>query len=311
MITTVNLNSTTDIVIPIPDLKLSCVTRTPWIASYPGGKGTNVARALATLGCNVTATGFCGSTDFKSMRKFLNLCRVKTDFIKAEGTNRPCIIITETRTKRETIINSESSFKIKKTAQINFLKKLNKLSQESKIIIFSGSLPLSLPENFYFKAIKLCNKNCLTILDTCARYLKNAVKAYPYLIKQNIDEIEQAFNIRLNTKTKIKKFCFNLIKKYRLKAVIVTLHKKGAILFENNTSYFFPSIKTKENVSPVGCGDAFTAGLAFGIESWKNIKESVRFGIACATANLQHFGSCFFTAAEARYYINKVKILNY
>lgn len=311
MIIAVNLNSTIDIVIPLPGLKLSSVTRTPWIAAYPGGKGTNVARALASLGTDVMAIGFCGSNDFDSMKNFLNLCKVRTDFIKAEGANRPCIIITETKTKRETIINSESSFKMVKTALTNFLKKLNKLSQKSKIVIFSGSLPLSLPQNFYFNAIKACHPNCFIILDTSARYLRQAIKAKPSLIKQNIDELEAAFNVRLNTKTKIKKFCFNLLRKYRLKAIIITLHEKGVILFEDNSSFYFPAIKTKNIISPVGCGDALTAGFAFGIESWKNIKESVRFGIACATANLQHFGSCFFTAAEARSYINKVKILNY
>ncbi len=311
MILTVNLNSTNDIVIPIPDLKLSSVTRTPWIAAYPGGKATNVARALASLGSDVMVTGFCGTNDFDSMKHFLGLCRVKSDFVKAEGSNRPCIIITETRKKRETIINSESSFKITKNAVLNFWKKLIKLSQKSKIIIFSGSLPISLPDNFYFKAIKYCNKNCCTIIDTSAKYLKHAIKAKPSIIKQNINELEAAFDIKLNNKIKIKKFCVNLLKKYDLKAIILTLHEKGVILFENKNSFYFPAIETRNCISPVGCGDAFTAGLAFGIESWKNIKESVKFGIACATANLQHFGSCFFTAAEARLYIKRIKIYNY
>jgi len=311
MILTINLNSTNDIVIPVPGLKLSSVTRTPWIAAYPGGKGTNVARALATLGTDVMVTGFCGSSDFESMKHFLELCRVRPDFVKTEGANRPCIIITETRKKRETIINSESSFKITKKTLLNFWRKLIKLSQKSKIIIFSGSMPLSLPDNFYFNAIKVCNKNSFTILDTSAKYLKHAIKARPSIIKQNLGELESAFNIKLNKKTKIKKLCINLLKKYGLKAIIVTLHEKGVILFEDNNSFYFPAIKTKNFISPVGCGDAFTAGLAFGIESWKNIKESVKFGIACATANLQHFGSCFFTAAEARSNIKKIKFFVY
>jgi 1-phosphofructokinase family hexose kinase len=311
MILTVNLNSTTDIVIPISDLKLSSVSRTPWIAAYPGGKATNVARALASLGADVTTTGFCGVNDFESMKKFLNSCNVHSDFVKVKGANRPCIIITETMAKRETIINSESSFKINNSALFTFLKKLKNLSSKSKITIFSGSLPLSLPFNFYYRAINICNKNSLTILDTSAKYLKHSIKAGPSIIKQNLDEIESGFNIKLNTKSAIKKFSFNLLKKHNLKAVIITLHEKGAILFENDTSFYFPALKMENAISPVGCGDAFTAGLAFGIESWKNIKEAVKFGIACATANLQHFGSCFFTAAEARSYIKKIKILNY
>jgi len=310
MMLTINLNSTNDIVIPLPGLKLSSVTRTPWIAAYPGGKGTNVARALATLGTDVTVSGFCGSNDFDSMKNFLELCKVKCDFVKVEGANRPCIIITETRTKRETIINSESFFKITGNAIKLFWGKLNKLSQKSKIVIFSGSLPVSLPENFYYDALKICNKN-YTILDTSARYLKHAIKTKPSVIKQNIDELESAFNVKLNKKSRIKNLCFNLLKKYDLKALIVTLHEKGAVLFENDSSYYFTSIQNKKVVSPVGCGDAFTAGFAFGIESWKNTKESVRFGIACAMANIQHFGSCFFTAAEARMNIKKVKIFDY
>ena len=154
MITTVTLNTAIDIVSPVDFLDTGKVSRTKEISSYPGGKGTNVARAFAALGGAVTATGFTAIAELEVMNDFLNHFGVTPALIGVKGTNRICLLITETVGKDETIINSESNLKINKKDIGSFLKKLKTLSNTSNITAFSGSLPVSLPQDFYQTAIE-------------------------------------------------------------------------------------------------------------------------------------------------------------
>ena len=70
MIATVTLNPTIDIVAPVDSLKKGSVMRTKAVYSYPGGKGTNVARALASLGARAISVGFVGTRDLRETGDF-------------------------------------------------------------------------------------------------------------------------------------------------------------------------------------------------------------------------------------------------
>src|SRR5271157_2081345 len=154
MILAVNLNSTLDVVVPISKFEHDAVLRTKNIYPYPGGKATNVARALATLGADVVATGFTSHNETFLMRSFLKKHGVKNDFVPVYGSNRICLLINEQKTRTETIINSESNFKISGKDTSALLWKIKKLSAKASFVVLSGSLPLSLPENFYQAVIK-------------------------------------------------------------------------------------------------------------------------------------------------------------
>lgn len=51
----------------------------------------------------------------------------------------------------------------------------------------------------------------------------------------------------------------------RVEAVIVTQGEHGATIMEHGRTYLIPAIKPKQVIDPTGCGDAFRAGLIFGI----------------------------------------------
>ncbi len=115
MILTVTLNSTIDIVIPVDTLNPGTVSRTKAIYTYPGGKATNVARALKELGSVPYATGFVGIRDSRETEHFLKHHGVESSYIPCTGSNRICLLITETKgAPRETVINSESDIDISK-----------------------------------------------------------------------------------------------------------------------------------------------------------------------------------------------------
>jgi len=52
----------------------------------------------------------------------------------------------------------------------------------------------------------------------------------------------------------------------RLKALIVTLGGDGSLIYVNDTMITIPTPKPKSIVDPTGCGDAYRAGLLYGIQ---------------------------------------------
>lgn len=51
----------------------------------------------------------------------------------------------------------------------------------------------------------------------------------------------------------------------RAKALIITLGAQGSIIYADDKQFAIPCIKPKEIVDPTGCGDAYRAGLLYGI----------------------------------------------
>lgn len=51
----------------------------------------------------------------------------------------------------------------------------------------------------------------------------------------------------------------------RAKALIITLGAQGSIIYADGKQFAIPCIKPKEIVDPTGCGDAYRAGLLYGI----------------------------------------------
>ena len=52
-----------------------------------------------------------------------------------------------------------------------------------------------------------------------------------------------------------------------VKAAIVTLGAQGSKIYANGKRYDIPCVKATELVDPTGCGDAYRAGLLYGIQS--------------------------------------------
>ena len=310
MIVTVTLNSTVDIVVPVSTLDKGNVLRSPVIYGYPGGKGNNVARALASLGSRVTATGFSGKEDTDSLYKFLRKNKVKPDFVQVKGKNRPCILITEFKNRGETVINSESSFFVTPANRKSFLNKIERLSGRARIVSFSGSLPLSVPKSFYKTIIKRIRKHSIVLLDTSAAFLKEALSSSPHIIKQNKTELEAALCKKLNTKHKLKTAVRKLAGRYRIPTIIVTLNQAGAVLYENGKFTFFPSQKVKA-LSPVGSGDAFSAGLIHGISKGLSTQKACTLAMAAASANLSHTGSCFIRKQDILKFRRRIRFWPY
>ncbi|PSJ17893.1 carbohydrate kinase family protein [Nitrosomonas supralitoralis] len=53
----------------------------------------------------------------------------------------------------------------------------------------------------------------------------------------------------------------------KAKALIITLGAQGSVIYADGKKFEIPSVKPKEIVDPTGCGDAYRAGLLYGISN--------------------------------------------
>ena len=63
-----------------------------------------------------------------------------------------------------------------------------------------------------------------------------------------------------------------------LRAVIVTLAEHGCEVWSQGTRTAVPGVKAARVVDPTGCGDAFRAGLLYGLERGWSVARSVDLG---------------------------------
>ncbi len=92
----------------------------------------------------------------------------------------------------------------------------------------------------------------------------------------------------------------NCDKDYLLKltdAVITTLGEQGCFIEENGCEpVHIPAVPVAKAVEPTGCGDAFRAGLIFGLRQGQSLPDAARLGSTAASFCVEHFGTqehCF------------------
>ena len=74
-------------------------------------------------------------------------------------------------------------------------------------------------------------------------------------------------------------------------SLIQTLGDRGVNVFIGKEQFSLPALKTTNEIDPTGCGDAFRAGLLYGLNNGKSIQDSVKFGNAMGYIKVQSNGA--------------------
>ncbi len=94
----------------------------------------------------------------------------------------------------------------------------------------------------------------------------------------------------------------------RVKAVIITLGGKGSKIYTGGNCYEIPAAKPKAILDPTGCGDAYRAGLLYGLLNELNWEATGRIASLMGAIKIEHNGTQnhVFTMAEfqQRYFEN-------
>ena len=76
-----------------------------------------------------------------------------------------------------------------------------------------------------------------------------------------------------------------------LKALIVTRGEKGSEIYTDDTVYHIPVVTAERIVDPTGCGDAYRAGLLYGIMNDLDMQTTGRIASLLGSIKIAHAGT--------------------
>ena len=284
-IITVTANTAIDLFIEVEGLTASDNILAKNSIDFACGKGINVAKAIESLDNPVTCLGFAGQQSIAAFNA-LNTGLLQIDLTAVAGKTRTNITLFDSRDHKETHIRT-TGFTVTADDCQKLIEKIDACAEPGDIVILSGSLPPGAPGNLYQTLIELCHrKAAIAFLDTSGTGLISGIKAKPYLIKPNQQELEDIIGRTLPDEQSIVDAARAIIDQ-GVQWVYVSRGDKGAIaVSEKLAMAAYVNPMPGKIVSKIGCGDAMVAGLAVATLGGLDLDETLKSGVACGTANL-------------------------
>lgn len=281
MIYTVTFNPALDYIVRVEQFNVGEVNRAAYSEIMAGGKGVNVSLVLKNLGHESTALGFAAGFTGEKLVRDLKDKGCRTDFIFLEqGMTR---INVKIKGQEETEINGEGP-EITPMAIRAMMIKLERL-KEGDILILSGSIPKTLPEDIYEKVIvRQQGKNVRIVVDATKNLLKETLEYRPFLIKPNHHELGELFGVTISNPEEALSYAEKLQQMGAVN-VLVSMAGEGAVLLDEYGNKHMSPAPEGRLVNSVGAGDSMVAGFMAGYLETKDYEQAFRMGIAAGSAS--------------------------
>lgn len=220
--------------------------------------------------------------------------RVMVDLLKDEGVT--CYFTPITQETRRDIIVSAGTGRRRTQTMLNahgpsiapdewrsFLKHLRLLDLRDAYVVASGSLPRGVPADAYYEIVTLVQSHgAKAVLDADGAGLRAGLKARPFAIKPNLNELRRATGRPLRTEAEALEAATDL-NHAGVEIVMVSRGRRGLLVVSRDEQYRAtpPPVKVR---STVGAGDSTVAGFVFMHVGGKALEECARFAAAAGTA---------------------------
>ena len=284
MITTVTLNASIDKIYTIDDaLRVGEVQRVATVIDNAGGKGLNCARAVATCGEHVVATGFVGGHNGAYLCERLTADGIEHDFVQTTQETRCCLNVIEPSRRSTEFLEPGRPVTAEEVAEIE--RRVAKLAAASDVVTFNGSAPAGCGDDVYRRLVGIVRKaGKPALLDTSGKLLVGSLDARPTMIKPNTDEIQAILGRRPESLDEVVAAAREVREAHGVGQVVVSLGGDGAIM--SCADGEFRGIAPKiEVVNTVGSGDTMVGAFAVAIARGMEPAEQLRYAMACASAN--------------------------
>lgn len=273
---------------------------------YSGGKGINVSKQLNHLGMKNHALTFLGGNNGKILRHCLTDDKIEFTVISTKSETRLADVIIENDNNRVSTFFGLNSVITHEEAE-EFKSKLDKMIQNCSCVVFAGSSPCAATDDIFPFGIRLAHKYDKTsILDTYGNHLEVCLKEAPTVIHNNVHEIDTSLGIKLNSEEDKFAFLNHLYKKgIKLSFLTDEANPTYASKFDYSYKIESPTIFTKDST---GSGDAFVAGVVYGLEHSLVFEEFVKLAAALGTANAATLDTCNITKTDYEKYLNEIII---
>jgi 1-phosphofructokinase len=275
MIITVTLNPSLDRTIEVAELARGSMVRATSTRLDPGGKGVNVARALAAHGIETSAVVPLGGTTGAEITALLQREGIDVCAVPVHGSTRSNVSLVEpdgTVTK----IN-EPGAELTADDLDDVVRGVLSIADGADWVVACGSLPPGVPADFYARLGKLVPVRFA--VDTSGPALAAAVEAGPALVKPNRSELAELVGFPIESTADAVRAASE-VRASGVDAVLASLGADGAVLVDGQGVRHgdCPVDRTR---SAVGAGDAMLAGfLAAGVTGRDPMVEALSWGAA-------------------------------
>lgn len=306
MIYTITLNPALDHFLDVEKLRVDDANRVRSECLYAGGKGIDVSRAIRHLGGDSMALGFIGGHNGRVMVEMLKAEGVNTYFTPIAEETRRDIVVCTVKGARQTMLNARGPLVTADEWQM-FLAHLALLELRDAYVVVGGSLPRGVPADAYGRIVQLVqHRGARAILDADGACFKAGLKAGPFAIKPNVNELRRLTGRTLRTEREMMRAASEL-NRGGVDIVMVSCGRHGLLVASREGDYRAvpPPVRVK---STVGAGDSMVAGFVFRHAGGKSVEECVRFATAAGTAATLAPGNQLCRLADVQRLLSKVKV---
>jgi len=309
VIVTVTMNAAIDRTLTVPNFQRGQRHRASQGLTLAGGKGINIARALKHLGVPVVATGLAGGKTGTRVVEELTAEAILNDFVRIEDESRTSTAIVDPTGGSYTEVNEWGPQVQPEELEI-LLEKLAYLSRGADYVIFAGSLPRGIDDDFYAEAIRELNRRgVLTVLDSEGEPLRRGTQAEPFLVSPNEPEAEGLVGQEFHDDDD---FLAGLeaIAELGARNVLIT-RESGcwALLRSEREPHRYRALAPRvDPVSAVGSGDVLLAGFIAARLEDRSEEDALRAAVAAGTASTLELGAGRFSPRQAGQLVSGVQV---
>jgi 1-phosphofructokinase len=273
---TVTLNPAIDRTVTISNFTLGAVNRVEAVRNTAGGKGVNVASALADDGLRIAVTGLLGRENAGLFETLFAGKAIADRFVRIAGETRIGIKVADPVAHNTTDINFPGT-PLSPEDIATLRKQIEAL--DAPWFILGGSLPPGVDPAIYrdlVNTLKALGRK--VVVDTSEEPLRLVLQAAPTIIKPNIHELEALLGETLRDEEAVIAAARSLVAR-GIGLVVVSMGKEGAC-FVTADRVVIARPPDAEVRSTVGAGDAMVAGIVSAQIRGLSLEDCARLGTA-------------------------------
>ncbi|UUX32998.1 1-phosphofructokinase [Fundicoccus culcitae] len=280
MIYTITLNPAIDLVLESSSIQLGQLNRIDQEEYLTGGKGINISRILNRMGQRNIATGFLGGFTGDYIIETLNKEGIETLFISIDDLTRVNVTI---QAEEITDLNTKGP-EIPPEAVQELIEYLSGHVTRDDTVFIAGDVAPGIDSEFFHKLATLCLHNeTHLVLDINKPYLIECLAYHPFLIKPNLKELSDIFEIDIKTVEEIIQYAKKLQER-GARNVLVSRGADGAILVTEEGQILMSKVPKGEVINAVGAGDAMIAGFIKAYVDTQDYSSSLGYATAAGSA---------------------------
>lgn len=278
MILTLTMNPSLDRTIEVPELVRGALVRASGTRLDPGGKGVNVARALAAHKLPTCAVVPRGGPEGRQLCELLEEEGIDVCAVPVTGHTRSNVSLVEPGGEVTKI--NEPGGELCQDDLERIVKAVLDTAASADWVVASGSLPPGVADTFYRDlGLRLTERGIRFVVDSSGPALTAALAAGPTLIKPNREELAESVGFGIDTLADAVRAA-EVLRDKGARTVLASLGADGAVLVDEQGVRYGES-PVDRGRSAVGAGDAMLAGyLAGGVTGVDALVEALSWGAA-------------------------------